>query len=73
MIKMDGKKGIIFDYINVIDFWIISFASVVIKDTPEEKYMRWIKDDPNDYLYKYLYTTTLKMIIKNCILSIEMP
>lgn len=70
---MDGKKEIAFNCINIIDFWIVDFTLIMIKDTSEEKYISWIKHNFNDYLYKHLHTTTFMMILKYCILLIEIP
>lgn len=52
---------------------MVGFASMMIEDIPEEKYIGWIKDNPDDYLYKYLHTAILIMILKYCMLSMEMP
>lgn len=39
MIEMNEKKDIAFVCLNVIDFWIVDLALIVIKNTCEEKYI----------------------------------
>ncbi len=73
MIIMNGKDGIEFDQFNVIDFWLIGFASVETKETPTEKYSGWIKNNPHDYLYKHLWTAALTIILKYSMLSMRIP
>lgn len=40
IVEMNWKEGFTFDCVNVIDFWMISFALVVTEDTLKEKYVR---------------------------------
>lgn len=72
MITMNEKNEIIFDQLNVINFWLIEFTSIETKKTLKEKYISWIRNDLDDNLYKHFYTTALTIILKYCILSIRM-
>lgn len=72
MIIINKKDKIKFDWLNMIDFQLVGFALIEIKETSEEKYISWIKDDPNDYLYKYFHIAALRIILKYNILSMRM-
>lgn len=73
MITMNGKDGIEFDWLNIINFWLVEFALVKTEETPKEKYIGWIKDDSDDYLYKHLYTVAFTIILKYNMLSMGIP
>lgn len=62
-----------FDQLNMINFWLVRFALVETEETFEEKYIGQIKDDPHDYLYKYLCIAALIIILKYSMLSMGKP
>lgn len=53
-----------FDYVNILKFWLIRFAMVEAQKTLNNKLVGWIKNDLEDYLYKFLYIAALTIIIK---------
>lgn len=64
MIKINKKDKIGFNWLNIIDFWIIGFALIEINKTLEDKYIDWIKNNHHNYFYKHLRTITPIMILK---------
>ena len=73
MVKFDGKEGITFNRVNVLDFWLVGFASVETEETPKDKYVGWVKEDPEDYLYNHLRVAALSMILKDSMMKMGMP
>lgn len=71
MIRMNEKYEIEFNQLNGINFWLIRFILIKTKEIFKEKYFGWIKDDLNNYLYKYSCTCTLIIILKYNILNIK--
>ena len=73
MLTFEGKEGITFDWVNIIDFWLVEFTLVKTKDTFEDKFVGWMKDDLKKYLYKHLCIITFTIIFKYSMIKIEMP
>lgn len=72
IVKFDEKEEIIFDYVNVLDFWLIKFGLVKTKEIFKNKYIDWIKENFNNYLYNYLCVATFFMILKYYMMKISM-
>lgn len=49
------------------------FASVETEETPEKKYVGWIKEGPEDYLYNHLRVAAFSMILKYSMMKMGMP
>lgn len=62
--------GLSFTYINIIDFWLIRFITIKIKDTKDEKLVRWLKNDKDESWYQYLCFMTFILILKYLMLQI---
>lgn len=65
------KKEIAFHYLNIIDFKIVTFALIIIKNTLKEKYISLMKNDSKNRLYEYLQIIFLLMILKYYIFSMK--
>lgn len=72
MVKFDEKEEIIFDCVNVLEFWLVRFALVETKETTKDKYVGWVKEDPKYYLYNYCYIAILSMILKYSMIKMVM-
>lgn len=73
LLSIGTNAGLTFDRVNVIDFWLVGLASVVTEATPEDKYVGWIRDDPDNAIYTRLRTAALMLILKYSMLSMGMP
>lgn len=73
MIKFDRKEGIIFDCVNVLNFWLIKFALVETEEIPKDKYVGLVKKNPKNSLYNHLSVAALSMILKYSIMKIGIP
>ena len=69
-----GKAGLSFERTNVIDFWLVGFASIETEATPSENYVGWIANDPDDSIwYRHLRSAALMLILKYSMLAMGMP
>lgn len=73
MVKLDKKKKITFDCINIFYFWLIGFALVKTKKTLKDKYISWIKKNPKNYLYDHFYVIAFSIILKYSMIKIGIP
>ena len=72
MLIFEKKGPITFDRVNIINFWLIRFILMKTKDTPNAKFVSWIRDDLEKYLYKYLLISAIKMIFKYNMIKMKM-
>lgn len=73
MVIFEKKDKIIFDLVNVFNFWLIQFVSVEIKETLKNNLVGWMKDNSKKYLYKYLRIVAFTIILKYSMIKIRMP
>lgn len=73
MLSSGPNAGLSFERTNVIDFWLVGFASVETEDTPGEKLVGWLKNDADGSWYRHLRSAALMLILKYSMLSMGMP
>lgn len=73
MIIFEKKDKITFDWIDVLNFWLIEFALIETNKTPKDELVGWVKNDLEKYLYKYLCIAILIIVTKYSIMKIRMP
>ena len=73
MLATGETRGLLFECSNVIDFWLVGLASVVTDKTPDETYVAWIRNDPDNAWYTHLCTSALMLILKYFMMAMGMP
>ena len=73
MLATGETRNLLFERSNVINFWLVGLPFVVTDEMPDETYVAWICNNPDNAWYTHLCTSTLMLILKYSMMAMGMP